>query len=151
MRVERRIPFYTNPAKRILAKIPNPPPRTMGAPVEFLEGKVRFYDFQSLALKEMPSKLPPILPVSKKLPLMDFSLLSRMRSLRIKSPRYWTISRLSNHFGVHRGFIINQVLTLAEREQARVELEEQIDRMSLMEKRGFLTRYKIREHRRDLM
>ena len=150
MRVERRIPFYTNPAKRILAKIPNPSPRTLGAPVELLDGSVRFYNFNSLAQEASANELPPLLPESKKLPLTDFSILARMRELRGQHPRYWTITRLSKEFGVHRSLVIDRILTSKEQQRAREELNDQIDRMGLTKKRGLIMRYRIREHRRDL-
>jgi hypothetical protein len=73
--------------------------------------------------------------------------LQKMKKMREKgSP----ITLLAGEFGVSRAYVIKHVLTKEEQKQSREELIERIDSLSINEKRGWLMRYKIREHRRDL-
>lgn len=148
MRVSKRIPFFTNPCKRLPPKIPNPLPKTSSEAIS-VEGNCLFYDLKAKA-EPAPTayaKLPPLLrnPVGR---VISSEKLMEMRKLR-KEDR-WTITALSNHFEVSRSFVIKHALTEAEQKQAEEEMHERIDSLSIKEKRGWLMRYKIREHRRDL-
>ncbi len=150
MRVAVRVPFFTNPCRRLPPKIPNPLPKSSSRqiPVEY---NCRFHDLQA-ATKLPPShpdQLPPLLhnPVGRGVSLEE---VNQMRQLRAKSPKRWTITALSHHFGIHRGYIIRNVLKDEERAQADEELVEHVDFMPFNAKRGWLMRYRIREHRRDI-
>lgn len=150
MRVADRIPFVTRPCRRLPAKIPNPLPKTSSDPMP-VEGGCLFYDLKAKAASPptLSEKLPPLIKnsVGRVIPHDE---LKEMRRLRGENPKKWTITALSKSFTTHRSYIINNVLTLKERKQAEEELNERIDDLSINEKRGFLMRYKIREHRKDL-
>lgn len=150
MRVAKRIPFFTQPCKRLPPKIPNPLPKTASKPID-TEGKCVFYDLRAKAsgVPKNLDTLPPLLPNPVGRIIYQRELI-RMRQLRMENPKRWTITALANKFNIHRGYIIKNVLTDAERLQAKEELIERIDGLTFAEKRGWLMRYKIREHRRDL-
>lgn len=151
MRVAKRIPFFTQPCRRLPPKIPNPLPKTTSGPIT-TEGKCVFYDLRAKAsgAPENLDQLPPLLPnpVGR---IMSQGELNRMRQLRTENPKRWTITALAAKFNIHRSYIIKNVLTKTEQLQAKEELLERIDRLTFAEKRGWLMRYKIREHRRDLV
>lgn len=73
-----------------------------------------------------------------------------MRRLRDKNPERWTITALASEFNISRSFVMKKVLRPKEHQMAEEELVERIDSLTLDEKRGWLMRYRIREHRRDL-
>lgn len=150
MRVAKRIPFFTQPCKRLPPKIPNPLPKTVSGPIP-TESKCLFYDLRGKALgvPKKPDRLPPLLPnpIGR---IVSREEVTRMRKLRTAEPQQWTITALANKFNIHRSYIIKHVLTDAERLQEKEELVERVDGLTFAEKRGWLMRYKIREHRRDL-
>lgn len=150
MRVAKRIPPIKKSARGAPAKIPNPLPRTAGGP-QCVEGGCIFRDMKANCAPppSLFEKLPPLLknPVGRVILPTE---LREMRELRKKSPEKWTITALSGKFNIARSFIINKVLAKAEQKIAEEELAERIDSLSFKEKRGWLQRYKIREHRRDL-
>lgn len=150
MRVVKRIPFYTNPCKRLPPKIPNPLPKTAGAPID-VGSRCLFYDLRAKAAPPptLFAHLPPLIKntVGR---FVDADEVQRMRELRQADPERWTITALSSTFNIHRSFVIRRVLSAAEQKQEVEELAERIDGLSLKRKRGWLMRFKIREHRRDI-
>lgn len=150
MRVSRRIPFYTYPCRRLPPKIPNPLPKTAGPPIH-VQGGGLFYDLKARSAPPPTDfqKLPPLVknPIGKVVPP---EVLEEMRRLRQGNSKFWTITGLSKKFGVSRAYVIRHVLSDAERDMAQEELVERIDGLSLSKKRGLLTKYRIREHRRDV-
>lgn len=150
MRVSKRIPFYTNPCKRLPPKIPNPLPKTASGPIP-TEANCIFFDLRAkaVAAPKTVDHLPPLLPNPVGRIIMREEV-EGMRGLRTQNPRRWTITALASKFKVHRSYVIKNVLTKEEQRQAEEELAERIDDLSFAEKRGWLMRYKIREHRREL-
>lgn len=150
MRVEKRIPFITRPCRRLPPKITNPLPKTVGPVIKTKDGCL-FQDLRAKAVAPPNSKqfMPPLLPnpVGR---IVNARELLKMRELRSSNPKRWTITALAGMFNLHRSFIIKHVLTEAEQRRAEEELIEHIDGLKFTEKRGWLMRYKIREHRRDL-
>lgn len=150
MRVEKRIPFYTYKAKRLLPRIPIPSPKTAG-PFIKVQGNCLFRDLKAEAAPPPASlkELPPLLPnkVGRSVSTED---LSRMRELRKTNPAKWTITALSNHFDISRSYVIKKVLSAEEQKQAEDEVIDRINNLHLGQKRGWLLKFKIREHRRDL-
>ena len=150
MRVAKRIPFYTNPCRRLPPKIPNPLPKTTSEPIHVRGGGL-FYDLKAKCAPPPIDyqKLPPLLknPIGK---VILTEVLEEMRKLRQENAKFWTITGLSKKFAISRAYVIKNVLSDAERKLAQEELIERIDSLSLGKKRGWLTRYKIREHRRDI-
>lgn len=150
MRVPKRIPPRTNPCRRAPPKIPNPLPKTAGAPVRTEQGCL-FYDLRAKAAPAplLASTLPPRLnnPTGR---IISPEELAKMRQLRDKDPGRWTITALAGKFNISRSFVMKKVLRPKEHQMAEEELVERIDSLTLDEKRGWLMRYRIREHRRDL-
>ncbi|PJF19421.1 hypothetical protein PSACC_00816 [Paramicrosporidium saccamoebae] len=143
----RRPPPFTQPCRRLPPKIPNPPPNTCSE-VQRVSQKCIFFD---LSAKARPTPkaftdLPPLLknPVGR---VVKPEELQKMKMMREKG---CPITSIAGEFGISRAYVIKHVLTEAEQKQAREELVERIDSLSINEKRGWLMRYKIREHRRDL-
>lgn len=150
MRVSQRIPFITKPCRRLPPKIPNPLPKTSNDGI-LSERKCTFYDLKARAAPQpfTTDKLPPLIrnPVGR---LISPTELKRMRELRRQDSQRWTITALSGEFGTNRGFIIKNILCPEEQEKANRELANHIDYLTFAEKRGWLMRYKIREHRQNI-
>lgn len=150
MRVSQRIPFVTRPCRRLPPKIPNPLPKTSskGIPTEY---NCIFYNLQARAAPppQLLDQLPPLLknPVGRPITPTE---LDRMRELRRQDPRRWTITALAGEFKINRGYIIKHVLSKEEQKMAEDELHQHVDYLTFGEKRGWLMRYKIREHRQDI-
>lgn len=150
MRVEHRIPPYRYSVHRVLAKVPNPPPKTAGNFIK-VQGNCLFRDLKAKAAPppKDASLLPPLLP-NRVGRYVSMSELMEMKTARLKNPHKWTITALSNHYGVARSYVIKNVLTDAERKQADDEVIDRINDLNFEEKRGWLMKYKIREHRRNI-
>lgn len=150
MRVAKRIPPRSLPAKRNPPKIPNPLPKTSSAPI-VVEGNCIFYDLRAKAIPAPAQShlLPPLLKNSVGR-LVDSEERDEMRRLRLEAPQRWTITALAKKFDVCRSYVIKHILSEKEQSMAEEELVERIDSLSLNAKRGWIMRYRIREHRRDI-
>ena len=144
MRVPKRIPPFTNPCKRIPPTIPIPPLKTASDAI-LVEGNCKFYDLKGKA-ESVEEILPPLI---KNLIGRTISQDKINEMRKVYSTGKWSITALSNQFGINRSFVIRNVLSETDRTKAEDVICRRIDSLSLKQKRGFLMKYKIRENRRD--
>lgn len=155
MRVPNRLPPYTNKCKRLPPKIPNPLPKTAGAPIALGHG-CTFYDLTARATDAQSSAVNsegggPLLLRSTVGRILSQEQVEEMRRRRLADPNRWTITALAKEYTINRSFIIKNVVSREDQALEVAELAARIDSLSLKQKRGWQMRCKIREHRRDII
>lgn len=152
MKIAKRIPFYTKCVMRNEAKIPMPPPKTIGLAHPVIGAPNCFF----WNLNENASNFKPLIPPpiiirnNSKTRIVEPEELKEMRRLRREFPTEYTISHLKSKFNINKSFIINNVIPKEDRLKAENHLDESIDLKNLNKKRGDLMRHKIIEHRRRI-
>lgn len=134
--------IYTKTVRSLIAKVPNPPSPYASRPVKLSDGSVIV---DEMAARPSYKSCPKIACRAGR--VLTASELQEAVQKRANNPDKWTVKRLCDRHQISRSYVINNVLSAADRAALREKEQERVAGLSLNGKRGLLVHRYIRLNR----